>query len=148
MSTHAIIASDATNRLGRYLHSDGYPSHTGIQLIRIIQRDGAQKAAETLCVDHYGWSFIDTLYTMNRFNEDQDSGYYDERFGLLPGYGIFCTEQDDVTADDFDDPKSTEEFGYIINNDGTIEVYERGKHIATVNALADDAEKQMLKLGD
>lgn len=70
------------------------------------------------------------------------------KYQTLPGYGIFYTENDDVTADDFDDPKSDATFGYIIKSDGTIEVYEYGKHIATVNALADDAEAQMEKLGD
>lgn len=148
MSTHAIIASDITNRLGRYLHSDGYPSHTGAQLVCIIQRDGVQKAVETLCVEHYGWSFIDTSFTEAKFNERRAIGFYDNRFGFLPGYGIFYTENDDVTANDFDDPKSDGVFGYIINSDGTIEVYEYGKHIATINALADDAEVQMEKLGD
>ena len=45
--------------VGTYIHYDGYPDHTLVQLVEIIKRDGIQTALDTIVHGAKGWSILD-----------------------------------------------------------------------------------------
>ena len=53
---------------GRYVHFDGYPTGVGIALLRIVKRDGLEKARKIIIDDHYYWSCINESMFSTRYD--------------------------------------------------------------------------------
>lgn len=57
MSTHCAVGVVAGGKLtGRYVHSDGYPTHSGLAVAKMIARDGANTAVAKLL--NSDWYFL------------------------------------------------------------------------------------------
>lgn len=141
MSTRAVIAKSENK--GCYCHWDGYPSYLGIELCKLIKRDGADKVIKTICDDHYEWSSIDFDLKTDCF---ENSKYYDNIcFGCVEGYGVFYAEADGANPDNWLNVDH-EEWGYIIKQDGKIVVFKGNRKMGIVDALSSDAENSMKKL--
>lgn len=127
MGTRSAIAiPDADHGWkARYCHWDGYPSHVGEQLRRIVQRDGYVTAVRSLTEEHYGWSSLDADTPadapLGRFESDG-------RFAKVSGYGTsYTTEQGQSSPDDWifaDGDDCGTEYAYLLG-EGGIAVYER-----------------------
>ena len=92
MSTRSCVAiKHEVGWRGRYIHMDGYPSGVGVELIKILARDGYDKAVTILLEQHYGWSSLDAASPSDKALSPV---YDDGRFKAVPGYGIAYTTQD------------------------------------------------------
>ena len=145
MSTRSVIAlpyGDAWR--GRYVHSDGYPTHMGRTLFDLVRRDGIDAVISTVITgEHYGWSIllatqpaIDGVvpdrsahfgtpgYTASMFSTDPDEiGYFaDGRFANVPGYGVAYTIKGGARADDWHtpDPEAWTEWVYVLTAEGVL----------------------------
>lgn len=135
MSTRSVVAVPLPGGgwKGRYVHFDGYPSGVGSALAKIVQRDGYEKAVQTLTQDHYGWSTVDGEDVQERYQWENDG-----RFEAVPGYGIAYTDTviegfgfqpgyQQVTSDDWitesGDDQGTE-YAYVLHPD-SLRVLER-----------------------
>jgi len=60
MSTHALVftADNYDGLHGRYVHFDGYPDGVGAALLKIVTRDGLEKARDVIIYSHNGWCSI------------------------------------------------------------------------------------------
>jgi hypothetical protein len=86
MATRSIIAvPHGDGWKGRYAHWDGYPDWMGQALWRIVQRDGAEAAANVLTNQNFYWSNVDP--TQTGLGDWQDDG----RFAFVNGYGVAGT---------------------------------------------------------
>lgn len=142
MSTRAVIGTEASYPKGRYCHNDGYACWLGKSLIRLIQRDGVEKVQQMLTEDHYGWSSIDPRQSFKKY----DKKFYDERFACVPKYGIaYTTEQGQTYPEDWENV-TDEEWGYVIKNDGTIDVYAYNRKIGCIDTSSDTAVEDMCDL--
>lgn len=90
MSTRAVIAiPTATGWKGRYCHQSGYPSYVGVDLQKLINRDGYNAVVSTLITGpHYGWSTLDPVVSAGTV---LGPGMDDGRFTVVPGYGVAYT---------------------------------------------------------
>jgi hypothetical protein len=97
MSTRACIAQrdGDSSWAGYYVHSDGYPRHTGRMLVEMVRAMGAEAVLEHAAGAPQGWT---------RF-PDEPSVYHDEPFIMTP--------QQDGGA----------EWLYLITGDHEIKVY-------------------------
>jgi len=109
MGTRSIIAiPDNGTWKGRYCHWDGYPSHMGHALCAIVTRDGIERARQVLTADTYGWSTINPdTPSIDGVTPDEDADYgtaarlaadyeVEDRFRVIPGYGIGYTDTETV----------------------------------------------------
>lgn len=110
MSTRSIIAVPyGDSWRGRYVHSDGYPTHMAPTLTAMVRRDGLTKTTHTLTDSFLGWSSLcsgqpdivgvtpdphadwgSPEYTASLFSpEDGQQGFYSgSRFLNVAGFGI------------------------------------------------------------
>lgn len=59
MSTHGAVGTLVGDKFeGRYVHSDGYPTHTGLAVAQIIARDGLDKALDELVKAPRDWYLL------------------------------------------------------------------------------------------
>lgn len=61
--------------IGTYIHYDGYPDHTLVQLVEIIKRDGMDTALDTIVHGARGWSSLDSNA---RYEEEGYGEAYDD----------------------------------------------------------------------
>lgn len=108
MSTRSIISEPHGDGFrGRYCHSDGYPYYVGKELHALVQRDGVDKVRQTLIHDRYGWSSLGA-------DKTELPEWADNRFVLVPGYGVaYTTEQGQSSPDDWNTDHD-EEYTYIL----------------------------------
>lgn len=90
MSTRSSVGTiDADgNYKGRYVHSDGYPTHLAAELAKlIVKTDGAlEYVLKVLTEEHYGWSYLDA-------DEDEPThgNFLGERGEFVSGFGLAYT---------------------------------------------------------
>lgn len=141
MSTRSVVAlphGDAWR--GRYVHSDGYPTHMGPTLFALVRRNGLDDVVSTLITgDHYGWSWVsDKQPSLDGVAPDPDGafgtaermaylfgpdGHYgDGRFANVPNYGVAYTVAGGARADDWHtpDPDAWTEWVYVLCSDGLL----------------------------
>jgi len=116
MSTRSIIAKQhGDSWVGRYAHWDGYPSHQGASIWRIVQRDGWEVATRVLVDDHFYWSSLDPLQLPTRPTET--------RWEVVEGYGIAGNEEQ-ASADEWYTPNDYKEswceYVYVISKAGLL----------------------------
>lgn len=119
-SAVAVVVGDSWR--GRYVHSDGYPSHLLPTLLALIERDGKEAVLKKITEDRYGWSSLnpaqpsiegvevaaDASYSTYAYgtpeytawNLGPGGGYGDGRFANEPGYGIAYTEVNGQSSPD------------------------------------------------
>jgi hypothetical protein len=122
MGTRSIIAKQQGDSwAGRYAHWDGYPTHHGAHIWRIVKRDGVDKAVATLVDDHFYWSTIDA--------EQPNVPAEEDRWEVVEGYGIAGNEPQGspdewYTPEDYRD--SWCEYVYVIAKAGmmVIRIYD------------------------
>jgi len=122
MGTNSIIAVREDGEVrGRYVHWDGYPSYMGVELVKLVERDGLERVIEVLTGEHYGWSSISSEET-----GPMPDFYTADRFELVPHYGVAYTheEQSDEWLGPFDSENSWAEYAYVLTPMG-LEVYEQ-----------------------
>lgn len=84
MGTRAVVAvPHGTSWRGRYVHWDGSPDSLGLNLWRLIARDGLPRVAQVVTVEHHGWSTLD-----GQEAQELDDTRDPERFLPVPGYGV------------------------------------------------------------
>lgn len=118
MSTRSVVAvPDGEKWKGRYVHSDGYPSHLLTTLHQLVNRDGVETVIKVITEDRYGWSSLnaDELPLMD-VAPDGDAPYgsaaqkaamyapggmyADGRFASVSGYGTAYTTVDNQSSPD------------------------------------------------
>jgi hypothetical protein len=111
MSTRSIVAVPfGDSWRGRYCHSDGYPTHQGAKLWHLVKERGLDVVRKVLTEEHPGWSCISPDKT--------ETGWNDERFILVPGWGVAYTDSaDDEWLTPFDTWDT--EWVYILADDAT-----------------------------
>lgn len=88
MGTRSVLAiAQGDGWKGRYCHWDGYPSNQLNELMRIIRKEGYERATQVLLREHYGWSSLNE-------NPELGNGMRDGRFVVVPGYGVAYTTKD------------------------------------------------------
>lgn len=142
MSTRSAVAVPYGNSWrGRYVHSDGYPSHLLVALLTLIQRDGKATVLRKITEDRYGWSNLDPRQPSIEGVEiapDADYRTYpygsaeyeawdltrgmrsDGRFVNEPGYGIaYTTVQNQSAEDEWVTPENDwgTEWAYVVGMD-------------------------------
>ena len=104
---------------GRYVHYDGYPTGVGIALLRIVKRDGLEKARKTIIDDHYYWSCINESMFSNRYNSASKDMVKNDYTGLPTGNVVLLGEQRGVAPSvdvigygeaDLNSPRNEEEY--------------------------------------
>lgn len=126
MTTRAIVGivtepfADPTlnQRVGLYLHFDGYPSEVLPTLATIIERDTPEAARNLIVSDlarYGGWRDLDATQT----HQHGESGY-------IEGYGEAYTDEvfKDLTEVQNARELMDAEYGYFIAADGSIEFYD------------------------
>lgn len=149
MSTRSFIGRYDELK-GRYVHCDGYPSGNGVELIKLLQRDGYEKVMNTLTRDHYGWSSID------RDEKGPLPDYLEDgRFEKVEGYGVAYT--DIVMKNGYQQATKNDwvmlavpydwgtEYGYLVD-DLHIHVYQGDRKLGIIDWRKDDAEFDMCSL--
>lgn len=124
MATRGAVAirdKDGSTR-GRYVHWDGQALEADVK--HLIERDGVEKVIQTLIVDHYGWSHLDSTLGADE-SPTLGTGYRDGRFKAIAGYGVaYTTHQDqsrpDMWVEDLGDMMT--EYIVVIENDGSLTV--------------------------
>lgn len=122
MSTRSFTGEvDAEGQFkGRYVHSDGYPSHMGATLAALVEREGVKGVLQRVTRDYYGWSTLsETTPDIKGVRADSSAEwgspgrqaalfrgkyaiYGDGRFENVPGWGIaYTTKQDQSSAEDW-----------------------------------------------
>ena len=94
MGTRSVVARPTDDGFkGRYIHWDGYPTGVGASLLAIVQRDGVDKALETLTDLNYGWSNLDEEHpaVFSEHGGKTDPGHGDGRFRAVENYGTSYT---------------------------------------------------------
>jgi hypothetical protein len=90
MSTRSLLAVPTGDTWrGRYCHSDGYPSHQLVTLLALVARDGLEPVRAVLTEDNTGWSYLDADPNWQPSDEWRQG---DERYALVPGYGLAYTD--------------------------------------------------------
>lgn len=114
MSTRAVVAIPMDNGFrGRYVHSDGYPTHMGRALHAIVKRDGAEQARKVLIENHHEWY---VLFPDRTEDELREFTYGDMH--AVPGYGVRyddLADCDDCWWDSRDDDGDLE-WAYVLND--------------------------------
>lgn len=138
MSTRSIVAIPLDNGFrGRYVHSDGYPTHMGRALHIIAKRDGVEKARRTLVEDHFSWSVL----FPERSDEELGEFAHGRDDTAVSGYGVAYKE---ATADEWCDSKDPDgdlEWAYVLN-DTSVSVLMR------VDRFRNDRPPRWLHVGD
>lgn len=152
MSTRSVCAvPTATGFRGRYVHSDGYPSHMVPTYLALVARDGLPAVLKKITEDRYGWSQLNPNQPdisgieiaerkpggyASRFPYDSPEYmadifalmYSDGRFANEPGYGIaYTTVADQSSPDEWVETGKDSwgtEWAYVLTDEG-IAVYER-----------------------
>lgn len=125
MSTNAYIGRPSDNGgEGRYLHSDGYPTHALVVLADLIMRYGAAMVTDVI-VDTGDWS------TLEGDKTKRYPWHNAERFILVPGYGIanrdWSKPMEGATGEHY-------EWTYVIHSDGRIFILHNGRAAAVIRA--------------
>lgn len=115
MSTHAGVCRHQDGK-GRYVHSDGYPSGVGVELLRLLNEHGYEKTMRTLVDEHYGWSSLGK-------DSELGPGYDDGRFVVVPDYGVAYTTVNGQSSSDNYTELGDCEWTYLVS-DGFILVYK------------------------
>jgi hypothetical protein len=122
VATRSIIAKQQGDSwAGRYAHWDGYPTHNGAHIWRIVKRDGVDKAVATFVDDHFYWSAIDAGQSNVPAEED--------RWEVVEGYGIAGNELQG-SADEWYTPENYKDswcdYVYVIAKAGlmVIDIYK------------------------
>ena len=145
MSTRSVVAipyGDVWR--GRYVHSDGYPTHMGRELFVMVQRYSLETVIDVLTQQHYGWSYLDAEqpdiagvtpnrdakygtpeYLASQFSGDsgQRGSYSDGRFVNVPNYGIAYTTTDGQSGSEdwfMPDPDNWTEWVYVLTISGLL----------------------------
>lgn len=135
MSTRSIVAfTTESGILGRYVHSDGYPSARIPDLLALLRRDGVDVVTATMLAAQ--WSHLDPA---GKFASDNHLGARGE---YVPGYGLAYSAEDSdgkIPAperwEDSYGPSSWLEYGYIVRASGKIEAYGFGDKAYRMTAL-------------
>lgn len=123
MSTHAYIGRPTDNGSeGRYLHSDGYPTHALRVLKELVDKNGAETVAARI-VDMGNWS------TLEGAKSKFYSWHNNKGNVLVKGYGVTYREPDAELIDG----EAVEEFqwAYILHPD-RVAVLHDGNAVAMV----------------
>jgi hypothetical protein len=126
MSTNAYIGRPSLNGRGegRYLHSDGYPTHTLVKLAEMIKRDGVETTLDVI-IQTGDWSTIEADRT-RRFPWHDGASYV-----LIPGYGVafrtWSEPMDGETGESY-------EWAYIVHDDGRIFITHHGNAVGVIRA--------------
>lgn len=165
MSTRSAVAVTVGDSWrGRYVHSDGYPSHLLVTLLALIKRDGREAVVKRLTEDRYGWSSLnsdqpditsveiadDASYSTYEFGTPEyekwhltKGGYSDGRFANEPGYGIAYTEvRDQSNPEMWVTPESDwgTEWVYVIGPRSIQVLEQTGSGAVARGSVAFDAE--------
>ena len=145
MSTRSVVGViTEKGRIGRYVHSDGYPEGRLPNLSAIIRKFGATEAAKIVMElgDQGGWSYLSPDYTDNRLGAD--------RAVVVPGVGLaYRDAPKNARGYDYTDEEARQDFGieyryYIDTVTGEIEWYEgestEPQRHATLLAIRQDGE--------
>jgi len=126
MGTRSIVAiPEGDGWKGRYVHWDGYPMGVGKNIWNIVQRDGLDKAVQTLVYDNNAWSSIGYLA--------DDNPEWVTSAELVPGYGIANPEDTDWWIHATDDDKSWCEWFYVASPGGLLIGYLQGDKYVPCN---------------
>ena len=116
MGTRSIIAEPHGDGFrGRYCHWDGHPSWNGVQLAKLVQRDGVERVREVLLHDHGYWSTIDAAATEADLADHERNG----SFQVVPGFGKTSDMRAEECPDWVTDQDVTShgaEWGYVIGD--------------------------------
>ena len=87
MSTRCVVAKELidedtrqTKWVGRYVHSEGYPSAKIPDLNAIVEAKGLLRSIQILIDFHAGWSYLDPAATKGQFLDGRAFG--------VTGYGV------------------------------------------------------------
>lgn len=139
MSTGAVIARKSAPDSGKLCYWDGYPTWLGKSICELIRRDGVDEALTMLVDESFGWSSIDPA----EGDVIEHPDIYDEdHFFAAPGYGIAYTAKQAKPLDVWKQGRS-EFWGYLVSDDGEIEVFCYGKPYGFVNAFSDTYAEEM-----
>ena len=144
MSTHSTVGR-YEDQFGRYVHFDGYPDTVGVNLIKIIRRDGVDDALSVLIDEHkYGWSSIDPDNHSFFTADEMSIGYDDGRFEAVEGYGVAYTGKQTQNRENRLNVSDTV-YGYLIEHNGMIHVYTADEcgEAAVINPFDDNAIIEM-----
>ncbi len=98
MSTRGAIARvDGDGWIGRYQHSDSYPTHLGRQLWKVLREDFRGDVGKflTYAIDeHSGWSHFEGPHDPDRHTACYCHGWRSEEGGYLSEHGA-CSEDCD-----------------------------------------------------
>jgi len=124
MATRGAVAVRNENGeiRGRYVHWDGDSIKSDVE--RFIERDGIEKVVQTIILDNYGWSHLDSTLKADEVPA-LGSGYEDGRFKAIAGYGVAYTTKDDQSRPDMWIESLGEmmtEYIVIIEDDGSLSV--------------------------
>ena len=101
MSTRSCVAiPQGDGWKGRYVHSDGYPSHMLPTLMDLVQRKELDRTIDVLINWNGGWSFVGTYPGMTNYLGD-------DRAHFVSDYGLAYTKKEQpltewITSEDND----------------------------------------------
>lgn len=135
MSIKARIDFESYGGYGTYVHY-GSPQGLGVELCRIIRRDGNVNQLIDILNANDGW-----WLSLNANENTEPAEYVKSRFNnaaAVSGYGVFIP-QDNYAATEAVD------YIYFIHNNGDIDIINEweGKTIATINAYDNNSGTQM-----
>ena len=82
MSTRSCVAiPQGDGWKGRYVHSDGYPSHMLPTLMDLVQRKGLDRTIDVLINWNGGWSFVGTYEGITNYL-GEDRAHFVSDYGL------------------------------------------------------------------
>lgn len=148
MGTRSFVAEPrGDSYAGRYVHWDGYPTHMGATLWRLVERDGLERVRQVLLHEHAGWSNLKADYPdFTGVVADRNAPYgsperelwvwetchSDGRFAPVIGYGVAYTttileghlgqaRYQQVKDEDWITPEGDDygtEWGYVLGEGG------------------------------
>ncbi len=145
---------------GRYVHSDGYPSGVGVEILALVERDGLDAVVRKVTEDRYGWSSLDNTqpeisgvkikknatYGTYQYGTPEyvawnlsTGSYGDGRFANEPGYGIaYTTLSGQSSPEEWITPEDDDygtEWAYVLSSKGVAVLENVGewKQVAFVN---------------
>lgn len=131
MSTRCVVAKELvdtdtrqTKWVGRYVHSDGYPSAKIPDLNAIVEAKGLLRSIQILIDFHAGWSYLDPAATKGQFLDGRAFGvtgygvaYSTKTFASFGGQSNYQQAQwDDWHTQDSRD--SWAEYAYVLTESG------------------------------